>query len=158
MAILEKLQRLLDLRGINYQVHPHPEAFTAKALARAEHVGPDHVTKVVVTCSGDQMQMVLVPASRRIDMRALRHALGAREVHLADEGEINDIFSQCETGAVPPFGGFWDIPVWMDETLSRNREMIFAGGNHHETVHMNYSDFEQLVHPRHAHFSQAYDL
>ena len=36
--------------------------------------------------------------------------------------------------------------------------MIFAAGNHHETTRMACADFEQLVHPRHTHFSAPIEM
>ena len=153
MAILDKLQRALDAEGIPYEVHAHEEAMTARDLAVAEHVPPKEVAKVVVVRADDQMQMVVLPASHRIELQALRDLLGAGHLRLADERELAQVFSQCEVGAMPPFGNFWQMPVWVDDTLSEESEIVFAGGNHRETVHMAYCDFERLVHPRHAAFA-----
>jgi Ala-tRNA(Pro) deacylase len=153
MAILEKLQRALEAEHVHYEVHSHPEAMTARSLAAADHV-PDHeVAKVVVVRTDEQMQMVVLPASHRVELHALRELLGVRHLRLASERELGEIFSQCELGAMPPFGNFWQMPVWVDDTLRAETEIVFAAGNHHETVHMAYSDFERLVHPRYARFA-----
>lgn len=151
--ILDKLQRALDAEGIPYEVHAHEEAMTARDLAAAEHVSAREVAKVVVVRADEQMQMVVLPASHRVELHALRDLLGVRHVRLAEEDELAQVFSQCELGAMPPFGNFWQMPVWVDDALSDEAEIVFAGGNHHETVHMAYSDFERMVHPRHAAFA-----
>jgi Ala-tRNA(Pro) deacylase len=155
MAILDKLQRALDAERVPFEVHSHPEAMTARSLAAADHV-PDHeVAKVVVVRADDDLQMAVVPATHRVELHALRDLLGARHLRLATEEELEELFSQCELGAMPPFGNLWNLPVWVDDSLTREREIVFAGGNHRETVHMKYADFERVVHPRHAQFATA---
>jgi Ala-tRNA(Pro) deacylase len=153
MAILDKLQRALDAEQIRYEVHSHPEAMTARSLAAADHVADREVAKVVIVRADEQMQMLVLPASHRVELHALRELLGVRHLRLANEGELGEVFAQCEVGAMPPFGNFWQMPVWVDDRLRAETEIVFAGGNHHETVHMAYSDFERMVHPRHASFA-----
>jgi Ala-tRNA(Pro) deacylase len=60
---------------------------------------------------------------------------------------VHEVFPDCETGAMPPFGNLYGLPVYVDRHLARERELVFQAGNHREAVRVEYSDFERLVHP-----------
>jgi Ala-tRNA(Pro) deacylase len=56
---------------------------------------------------------------------------------------------------MPPFGNLYGIPVWVDESLTRDEEIVFNAGNHEQTVHMAYADFARLVGPKTASFQMG---
>jgi prolyl-tRNA editing enzyme YbaK/EbsC (Cys-tRNA(Pro) deacylase) len=39
------------------------------------------------------------------------------------------------------------MPVWVDEALAKQKEIVFNAGNHEQTVHMAYADFARLAQP-----------
>ena len=68
---------------------------------------------------------------------------------------VQTAFPDCETGAMPPFGNLYGIPVYVDETLLEDREIAFNAGSHFELIKMAYKDFERLVKPEVMEFSSA---
>jgi Ala-tRNA(Pro) deacylase len=54
----------------------------------------------------------------------------------------------CETGAMPPFGNLYGLPVYVDQTLTRDEEIDFNAGSHTELLQLAYADFERLVKPQ----------
>ncbi len=155
MPILTKLKEFLDANHVKYEVRSHPQAFTAKAVAAAEHVPELEMAKVVILRTGRQYVMVVLPASYRVDLKRLREAVGISDLHLATEEEFAGLFPQCAAGAMPPFGNLYGMPVWVDETLSKDKEVFFNAGNHEQTVHMAYADFVRLVSPKVAAFGEV---
>ena len=153
MAILPSLQRLLDGNHIPYQVHTHRPAMTAAELADADHVPPSEVAKVVVLRSGERFLLAVLPAARQLDLARLRALTGDPELRLATETDFADVFPACELGAIPPIGELFGVPVWVDDSLGRETETVFSGGNHHETVHLAYRDFVRLAKPVFGEFS-----
>src|SRR5512143_1989782 len=104
MPILAKRREFLDANNVEYEVQSHPEAFTAQAVAEAEHIPGREVAKAVMLRSGQQYLMVVVAAPYRINLQRARHATGHSDLHLASEEEFAKLFPQCEAGAMPPFG------------------------------------------------------
>ncbi|HEX7124234.1 MAG TPA: YbaK/EbsC family protein [Thermodesulfobacteriota bacterium] len=148
MALTERLRRFLDEQRVNYQLLPHREAFTAQEVAQASHVpGRELAKALVVREDGARYLMVVLPAPCRIDLAALGRERGTRKLSLASEGEIAELFPDCETGAMPPFGNLYNLPVYVDACLPRSADVFFRAGNHHEVVRMGYPDFERLVQP-----------
>jgi Ala-tRNA(Pro) deacylase len=48
---------------------------------------------------------------------------------------------------MPPFGNLYDMPVYSDESLTRDPEIVFNAGTHRDTIRMRYADFARLVQP-----------
>jgi Ala-tRNA(Pro) deacylase len=62
------------------------------------------------------------------------------------------LFPDCETGAMPPFGQLYGLPVWVDACFPKAGEFAFQAGNHHEVVRMQYAEYERLARPVVAEF------
>lgn len=150
-----RLKEHLEANHVRYEVHPHAEAFTALEVARADHVPASEMAKVVMLRSGDEFLMAVLPAPYKVDLTRLRRSARRPELHLATESEFTHLFPECEAGAMPPFGNLFGLPVWVDEPLARQDEIVFNAGTHSQTVHMAYADFERLVHPQVASFGKA---
>ena len=153
MAILDSLRRLLDENHVHYEVHAHPVSYTARETAAVDHVPPSEMAKVVVLRGHDRLLMAVLPASHTLDLDRLRRTVGDPELRLASEREFAGAFAACEPGAVPPFGRLFGISLWVDDALGRERETVFNGGNHRETVHLAYADYVRIAKPEFGEFS-----
>jgi Ala-tRNA(Pro) deacylase len=96
--------------------------------------------------------MAVLPASMHVSLMRLKQMTGASEIRVATEAEFRAAFPDCETGAMPPFGNLYKVPVYVDDSLrpprtSGDREIVFNAGTHRELVRMAYQDFERLVQP-----------
>jgi len=107
----------------------------------------------VIVKIDDALAMALLPASLHVDQTPLRSAASANHVALASEGEFKERFPDCETGAMPPFGNLYDMPVFADESLARDKEIAFNAGSHRELVRLAWEDFVRLVEPKIVRFA-----
>ncbi len=155
MPILTKLREFLDRNKVNYEVLSHRQAFTAQEVAQAQHTPGRELAKVVMLRSGADFVMAVLPAPYRVDLDIARTALGKPDVQLANEQEFAGLFPKCEAGAMPPFGNLYDIPVYVDRSLTRDEEIVFNAGTHTQTVKMKYADFARLVKPKVVSFAQS---
>jgi Ala-tRNA(Pro) deacylase len=101
------------------------------------------------------LAMAVVPGSHKVDLRLIEAAAGAKKAELANESEFRAMFPDCETGAMPPFGNLYGLPVFVAKSLSDDDEIAFNAGTHSELIRMPYRDFERLVQPNLASFSIA---
>jgi Ala-tRNA(Pro) deacylase len=152
MSIPAKLKTLLDDQRVPYQVIPHPYAVTAQRAAQVEHVPGKTHAKVVMVDAGGKLVMTVCAACCRLDLVKLGTVLG-KPVRLARETEFKGSFPDCETGAMPPFGELYGVPVYVDKSLTENPELVFEAGSHTDAVRMKYADFERIVHPQVAEFA-----
>ena len=91
--------------------------------------------------------MTMLPDSWQLDLHCLRNVFMTHHVRLATEGEITDLFPDCELGAKPPFGMLYGLPVYVDPSLTEDGEIVFQAGTHSEAIRMRYVEFAALVFP-----------
>jgi Ala-tRNA(Pro) deacylase len=153
---LNKVKAFLDAHGTKYVVISHSKAYTAQGIAAIAHISGRELAKTVIVKLDGDLAMAVLPASYQVDLEALRTATGVQVAELATEREFKQHFPDCETGAMPPFGNLYGIPVYVDETLLEDREIAFNAGSHYELIKMAYKDFERLVKPEVMEFSSAH--
>ena len=152
MGCKEDLEAYLRENKVPFQVQHHAVAYTAQEVAAAEHVPGRMLAKVVVLLGDGKLSMFVLPAPARVDVEKAAAVLGAKEARLAHEDEFADRFPGCEVGAMPPFGNLYDIPLYVDKSLSEDETIVFEAGTHTDTMSMKYADFERLAKPTVAEF------
>jgi len=100
--------------------------------------------------------MLALPASHRVDLAHLGAAIGAKEVALAGERELAAAFTDCEVGAMPPFGNLYGIRVYVDRLLTQEKRIVFQAGTHTDTISMAYADYARLAQPKVANFARHF--
>jgi Ala-tRNA(Pro) deacylase len=148
-----KLDEFLSSRQIPFERMEHRPTFTANRMAQALHVPGREVAKsVLLRTSRGHYVLAVVPAPYRVDLEQLCQCLGEADLELASEREMEQVFPDCECGAMPPFGSLYQVPTVVDDNLAQDDEIVFDAQNHHEAIRMSYSDYEALEHPRRGHF------
>lgn len=148
MTCRERLEQLFRERGVQCKVTTHAEVYTAQEVAAVEHVSGYAVAKTVAVSADGTLVLVVLPAPHRVDITKVKRALGAKEVRLAKEEEFGRVFTDCEVGAMPPFGSLYGVPVHVDRTLTQDPQIVFRAGTHRETMTVAYADFERLERPQ----------
>jgi Ala-tRNA(Pro) deacylase len=144
---MSKLQEFLDSHHIEYVRIIHSRAYTAQKVAASAHIRGKELAKTVMVKIDGQIAMAVLPATKKVDFRLLREALGASQVELANEREFIDLFPDCDLGAMPPFGNLYGLEVYVAEPLTQDEEIAFNAGSHTELIKLAYKDFESLVKP-----------
>ena len=149
----ERIEAYLREKRIPFMVHHHPVADAAQRAAAREHVLGRVVARVVVAFADGRMALFVLPAQFRVDVNRAAAATSAGELVIASEAEVIRAFSDCELGAMPPFGHPYDIDVYVDRRLAAQREIVFDAGTRTETMLMNYVDYARLAKPIVADFA-----
>jgi Ala-tRNA(Pro) deacylase len=144
----EKLKNFLDKHDVKYVSISHSPAYDAQRIAALAHIPGKELAKTVIVRIDDKFAMAVLPASCRGHLGHLKVAVSASHVELATETEVENLFPDCERGAMPPFGNLYDMDVYVAEQLTEDDEIAFSAGSHTEVVRMSYEDFERLVMPK----------
>jgi len=146
----------LETERVAYEVLTHEKAYTAQGVAASLHVrGRDFAKAIVLKARDGRPLMAVIPGPRHVDLGALGKLVGS-PVEMASEEEFAALFPGCELGAEPPFGSLYKLPVYLDESLLEDREIVCNAGSHTEAIRMKRVDFERLVHPIVARLSTAH--
>ncbi len=147
MPIPQHIESFLNERKVPYEVIHHRRDYTAQETAADTHTRGKDFAKTVILFVDNKYCMVVLPAIYQVDMKKVRKGLNAKRVSLATEDELANICSECEVGAMPPFGPLYKLPVYVDRHLKEDRMITFNAGTHEDVIRMLYSDFEKLVKP-----------
>ena len=144
MSIANRLKQHLEAAGVPYEIVRHPRTVSASESAEAAHVPGNAVAKTVVIHHEEGYVLAVVPASHRVDLSTLQELLD-RRLGLASEREIDKLFDDCDTGAVPPIGSAYGLPTVLDRSLRGQPAVWFEGGDHRTLVQVTGSDFDRLM-------------
>ena len=124
----------LEQRGIGFELIPHRQADTSTEEARALGVDAGEVLKTLAVRTGSGYVLVVIPASRRLDLHLVREALGDSHARLASEEELGRDFADYQLGALPPLGALLGSELYVDPEVLGHDTVAFAAGSQTESV------------------------
>ncbi len=107
----------LQQQGSDFEVVAHRQAYTCADEARALGIDAGEVLKTVAVRVGGGYALMVIPASRRLDLHLVR-----------------------EAGALPPLGALVSTRVYVDPEVLGHETVAFAAGTQTESVKMRTQD------------------
>jgi Ala-tRNA(Pro) deacylase len=148
----------LARHGVEYEIHEHDPAFTARATASAEGVDPRTFAKVVGVATPDgQHVLVVLDATDHVDLVKARGVLGVAEVRLLTEAELTALAPDCETGAIPAVGNLFGLRTFADFAVRDDTEISFNAGSHRFSVRVERAAWERAGDVAYADFALESD-
>jgi len=155
MLMPQRLESHLNVNHIPYSLIFHPPADSAQAAASAMHQPGKEVAKAVALQAGNREILAVLPASYRINLEKLSVIVGAK-VTLMDEEQFSELFPDCERGVIPAFGELYGVPVYLDEALAEDPEIILSAGTYCDCVRLGNVDFVHLAEPQVCSFAEKF--
>ncbi|MFU8817168.1 MAG: aminoacyl-tRNA deacylase [Pseudomonadales bacterium] len=129
---------------VEYDVVPHAPAGTSMETAEHAHVPGRSFAKAVVVEDRDNCALVVVPATDHIHLGELRRELGST-YGLATEGEVRQLFADCDPGSVPPFGQAYGLEVLVDSGLLKQPRVFVESGDRAALLAISGEHFRRLM-------------
>jgi Ala-tRNA(Pro) deacylase len=131
-------------QAIEYEIHQHDPAFTARATAAAEGVDPRTFAKVVAVASPDgRKTLVVLDATDQVDLRKARQTFGVSDVRLLTEAELTELAPDCEVGAIPAVGSLFGLTMYADYAVREDPEVSFNAGSHRFSARVDRARWER---------------
>lgn len=144
MTVAASVQDYLALNAVPYNIITHEHTRDSARTAQAAHIPGDQLAKCVMLEDENGYVMAVIPASHRVDLGAVHRELN-RELGLATEHELVDMFSDCEPGAIPPLGSAYGIDAILDHNLADMPDVYFEAGDHTSLICVSGRDFLKLM-------------
>ena len=144
MAIALTLKSYLDDHHVDYDLVEHIHSETALESAHSAHVPSHQVAKAVVLEDEEGYVVSILPSTNRLDLEWVNETLG-RDLKLAEERELSDLFRDCATGAVPALSNAYGLDVVWDDQLRSVPDIYIEAGDHKNLVHMRGDSFRKLI-------------
>lgn len=150
--VVQKIRDLIDQAGFVYTYFEHEPVVTSEeAAALRPEYGLHQGTKALIVRlkkAGERsFAMIIVPGDRKFDLKKARDILGVNDIRFANREEADQITDGVEFGGVPPFGNLFDIPVYVDDNVFDNEEIIFNCGDQRASIAMKSAEWRQIVEP-----------
>lgn len=145
MTLAKTVDYALALTRVDYEILRHHHSRTALATARTAHIDPAALAKAVVLKDQIGPLLAVVPASERLDLEGLRAALHRPTLAFLPEDELDQLFFDCEKGAIPPLGPDYRVPTIVDKRLRDAADVYFEAGDHEDLVHVDQTSFRTLM-------------
>lgn len=154
MAMAMTVREFLKGQDVDFEEMPHPREVTSSRIAQQAHVSGDQLAKAVLIKGDSGYRVVVVPSTCRTDLNGLSHQFHER-LGLATEQEVQDMFGDCDPGALPALAQAYGLRVCYDETLAAQPDIFFEAGDHETLVHMSNREFMRLMsNAEHGRFSR----
>jgi Ala-tRNA(Pro) deacylase len=147
MTIPGRLREHLDRAHVSYEPVFHVPTHSSEVTAATMHIPGIEMAKAVVLRTDDKTLLAVLPAPYHINLNKLGTLVGT-PVRLADKQECDKLFPDCEPGTVPPFGELYGLPVYLEQALADEPEIVFSAGTLCNAVRMGNLDFVRLAEPR----------
>jgi len=150
MQMSHTLIKQLARHGIAYNIISHPYSEFSLNTARAAHVADRKMVKSVMFEDENGYVMVLIPADQHVKIRELNQLLG-RQMGLTTLETIQQLFCDCDPGAITPAVEAYKIEAVVDYHLDDCSDVYIEAGNHQDILHLNANGFRKLLqNARHA--------
>jgi Ala-tRNA(Pro) deacylase len=144
MSVAPRVEAHLARVGVNYDLIQHPETHRSSETARSAHIPSVQLAKSVMTHDGENYRLCVIPSNHKLVMSWLnQHMKG--HYRLVHEDELNELFDDCQPGAIPPLGQVYGLPVIWDNSLKQLDDIYFESGDHRSLIHVNQGSFMQLM-------------
>ncbi len=145
-------EKLLREKKVRYELTQHEQAFSAQEVAAVEHVTGHKFAKTVVVTADGEVFMLVLPASRHVDFKKAADIVG-KELKMASEERMKQLFPDVEIGAEPPFGSQYGMKTFVDQSLKGVDTIIFRAGTHDRTAKIRLTDYERVERPTYGSFA-----
>ena len=144
MAIARTIKKYLEERGVEYDTVEHTHTETAMDSAKSAHVPPHQMAKAVVLEDEDGYIVSVLPSNNRLNLGWVGEELN-RDLKLASEPELRELFTDCDTGAVPALSEAYGLKVIWDDQLKHASDIYIKAGDHEHLIHLRGEDFQRLM-------------
>ena len=137
-------QTRTDHRVVSYEHDPGSDSYGREAV-EALGLDPGRVFKTLLaTTDGDETVVAVVPVDRRLDLKALARAAGAKKAVMTDPVRAERLTGYV-VGGISPLGQRKRLRTFIDATADHLDELHVSGGRRGLEVALAPGDLADLV-------------
>lgn len=143
---INRLAKELEKSQVKFKMLSHKVVYTAHDLAQTTKRKVGEIAKVVLVKSEKGVALVIVPAGKYVDFKAVQKTLKVKKLSIANEADIKK-YLKTKIGLLHPFGNIYKVPTLIDKGFSKAKKFVAAAESYTDSVEVALKDFEKLVQP-----------
>lgn len=160
-ATFNKIKSALTDAGVKFDVSEHAPVLTSEEAAKVRNVSLDSGAKaIILKDSGKKLvlenapfYLAILSASKKFSSKQFKKLINCKSIRFATPEEVFTT-TGCLPGAVPPFGRMFNMPTWVDRSLSRQASINFNCGLRTHSMTMQYADWLNFEKPNEHVFTE----
>jgi len=152
-AIYERIINLLDSEQRSYTVAEHADTRTSADSAAVRGESLSLGAKALLLKADGKLVLAVLRADRKLDSRAFQRLIGARKLRFATREELAEATGGLQPGSVPPIGRLFDLPLYVDTSITNGDRVAFNAGMTNRSVFMSTADYVAVARPTICDFS-----
>lgn len=144
--IFDKIVDFLNTENASYRVIEHEVVRSSQEESEKTGTNLSQGAKTLVMFGDGHPLMVVLSSIDKIEFKKLKKALRIKDLVMATPDQVKEVVG-VEVGAVPPFGNLLNLPLYVDNHLAKEKEIIFGTGLFTKSIMMRYCDFEKVAKP-----------
>ena len=154
MAMAMTMREYLKNQDVDFDEIRHPKEVTASRVAQQAHVSGEKMAKAVLIKGDSGYRVLVIPSTCKVDLNSLSRQLHER-LGLATADDIQQLFGDCDLGALPALAQAYGVRVCYDDALTSQPDIYMEAGDHETLVHMGNVEFRRLMsRAEHGRFSR----
>lgn len=138
----QDVRTFFESRGLHKEIHTFDDStHNSELAAKTLRVEVGQIAKTILLMVDESPVVVVISGDRRVDFKKVKTLRGGRRVRLAGPEDVV-AHTGFKVGAVSPVALPEGIPVFLDASLRRFREIYPAAG---ETNNMFVTTFDELL-------------
>jgi len=150
--VFQRIIKLLSNKNIKYQLLEHKPVFTSEQAAKLRGTSLRIGAKALIFLADKRPIMIVISGDKKVDTRKFKNMFKIKNLVMATPGEVERLMD-IKVGAIHPLGNLHNLPVYVDESLNRNKKIVFNAGLHDKSIKMEYQDYCKLVKPKLGNFA-----
>lgn len=154
MTRTNRVTHYLDSQNIRYQLLSHPHSRSSIGSAISAEIPMHQLAKAVVLEDHEGRHlMAVLPSDYKVSLTKLNDELN-RSFKLVKEAKVYQLFTDCESGAIPPVPNAYHMDAIFDDALFAESELFLELGDHETLIQIEKGDFKHLIAAhKHSRFS-----
>jgi len=153
-ATFEKVKAMLEEAKVKFDLSEHKAVLTSEEAAEVRGVSLESGAKAMLlkdtgkklALEGVPFYMAIISGSKRFSSKHFKKLISSKSIRFATPKEVWEK-TGCVTGGVPPFGRMFGIPLWVDRSMGRNKDINFNCGLRTKSISMAYDDWFKIEKP-----------
>ncbi|MYF71763.1 MAG: YbaK/EbsC family protein [Proteobacteria bacterium] len=144
MSIATTVGDALAFEEIDFRILRHRSRHSPAQAAERAGIPPQQLARAVLLKDPYGYVLTVMPAHCEPDLELLRATLH-RQLTVATDHDLDDLFCDCAVGSVPPIGPWYRVPTVVDITLRAQPDVYFEAGDHRSLVQVSDTNFKRLM-------------
>lgn len=142
--ISKKIVKYLEKSKIGFEEVKHKTVYTSRDKANTLKIKSSIICKTLLMKGGRDYFVSAIPGDRILDKLKLKKVINKKrketglkvikDLDFAKELWMKKNLKGIKIGSMPPFGGLFGMPTFLDESLADAKVVVVNGGNYKTSV------------------------